>query len=130
MHTLRRLLAVALVAAMAPASTAAAQDRHAVSPSTIASAISGRLAEDAAARAAVREALGRAEVGDVATRVGIELDVVRGAVDTLEGDDLDRAASAARQVNQALVGGQNITFSATTIIIILLVVILIIVAVD
>ncbi len=130
MRTIRRPLTMALVAATALTSTAAAQERHAVSPSLLANAVSGRVAEDDAARAAVREALGRAEVGRVAGRVGVDLDEVRGAVDTLQGDDLHKAASAARQVNQTLVGGQSITFSTTTIIIALLVVILIIVAVD
>jgi hypothetical protein len=51
--------------------------------------------------------------------------------DTLAGADLERAAEAARQVNEPLVGGAStVVISTTTIIIALLVLILIIVAVD
>ena len=56
---------------------------------------------------------------------------VAAAAETLSGADLERAAEAARQVNDSIVGGaSNVVISTTTIIIALLVVILIIVAVD
>jgi hypothetical protein len=60
------------------------------------------------------------------------LDLTRAAaaVDTMNASDLDRAATAARDVNQQLVGGAStVVISTTTIIIVLLVVIIIILAV-
>ena len=51
------------------------------------------------------------------------------SVATLAGSDLERAATAARQVNERLAGGAStVVISTTTIIIALLVVILLIVA--
>jgi len=75
--------------------------------------------------------LGRSEVKGVAERAGIDLRRATGAVSTLQGEDLARVASQARQVETALAGGQSrIVVSTTLIIIALLVLILIIVAVD
>ena len=81
-------------------------------------------------RAAVREALARPDVRDVASELGLDLTRATAAIDTLEGPVLQRAGEAARQVNQQLVGGAStITITTTTLIIILLVIILLIVAV-
>jgi hypothetical protein len=60
--------------------------------------------------------------------MGLDLDRLDAVVDTMQGADLEQAASTARQVNQELVGGaSSVTLSTTTIIIILLAIILIIV---
>jgi hypothetical protein len=89
-----------------------------------------QVASQDANRAAVREALARPEVKRVAAGVGVDANRLAAAVDTMAGPDLDQAASAARQVNQQLVGGDSsISISTTTIIIALLVIILIVVAV-
>jgi hypothetical protein len=129
-RSIRRLAAVFLLASLTPWSSAVADERHAVAPSALADAIASKVQQQDADRAVIREAIDRPEVRDVATRLGIDLDRTRQAVDTLSGDELRHAAKTATQVNEALVGGQTMTFSVTTIIIILLVVILIIVAVD
>jgi hypothetical protein len=107
-----------------------AQNRHVVRPADIAAVVDAYVSSQNADRAAIRDALERPEVRDVATRIGIDLDHVTAAIDTLSGPDLVGAASAARQVNATLVGGaSSVTLSTTTIIIILLALILIIVAV-
>lgn len=131
MRTLRRLLAAPLVLVTVFSSTAFAQDRHAVDRSALADAVAGHVAQQDEDRAAIREALARPEVREVAAKSGVDLDRVAAAVDTLEGNALAQAADSARQVNQALVGGQStIVISTTTIIIILLIVILIVIAAD
>jgi hypothetical protein len=132
MQTLRKLLAGPLVLVTVMSSNAFAQQRHVVDPAAIANAITQRVVQDGqtedAARAAVREALERPEVRDVASKIGIHLDRLTGAVATLDGDD---AASSARQVNDTLTGGAStIVISTTTVIIALLLLLLIIVAVD
>ncbi|MGE5245404.1 MAG: hypothetical protein ACM3SQ_14350 [Betaproteobacteria bacterium] len=130
MHTTRTFLACLLTVLIALSSPAFAQDaRHAATPGALAAAVTGHVAQQAADRAAIREALARPQVRDVAATAGVDLNRLDAAVGTLAGPDLSRAASAARDVNRALVGGATtVTFSTTTIIIILLVVILLIVA--
>jgi hypothetical protein len=130
MQLSRELLIVVLAVLMA-APQAFADGRHVIDPATLAATIAQHAAEQDADRAQVREALNRTEIRDIAGRMGVDVDRAATAVDTLAGAELVRAASAARQINQQLVGGQrSITITTTTIIIALLIVILIIVAVD
>ena len=89
-----------------------------------------RIREQDADRAAIREDLARPEVRDTASKVGLDLSRTAACLDTLSGSELQRAAHAARNVNQSLIGGaSNVTISTTTLIIVLLVVILLVVAV-
>src|SRR5262249_32176328 len=107
-----------------------AQERHAVDPAALANSVTQHIAEQDADRAAIHEALGRPEVREMAGRAGIDLDRVDKSVNTQTGRSLGRMASAARDVNQALVGGAStVVISTTTIIIALLVVIIIILVV-
>ena len=69
--------------------------------------------------------------GALPTDTGIDVDRLSAAVSTMSVADAERAADAARQVNDSLVGGaSSVTISTTTIIIALLVIILLIVALD
>jgi hypothetical protein len=120
---------VLLVSLTGLSSSAYAQNRHVVPPGAIAAAVDAHVASQNADRAAIREALERPEVRDVAARIGIDLDYVTASIGTLSGPDLVGVAGAAREVNENLVGGSSVTLSTTTIIIILLALILIIVAV-
>jgi hypothetical protein len=129
MSTLRNVLVAPLISLMM-ASPAFADQRHAVDPSQLAAVVGEHVATQDADRAALREALARPEVQMVAAKLGVDLARANAAVKTMSGDDLTRAADAARQVNHQLVGGaSSVVISTTTIIIILLVLILIIVAV-
>lgn len=128
---MRRLFA-SLVAGLIllPAAAFAADVQHAVAPSTLAATVADHAAEQDASRAAIRAALARPEVKDVAEKAGVDLDHANAVVDTLDGAALDNAASVARQVNQQLTGGDStVIISTTTVIIILLLVLLIVVAV-
>ena len=130
MQLLRKSLVGLLVLSIALSSSAFAQDRHAVDPGLVASIVDQHAAEQDADRAAVREALSRPAVQATATRMGLDLNYLATSVNTMTGNDLDRAAGTARQVNQSLAGGAStVTISTTTIIIGLLVLILLIVAV-
>jgi hypothetical protein len=131
MSTLRKVVVAPLILLMMMASPAFADQRHAVDPSQLAAAVGQHVAKQDADRAALREALARPEVQAVAGKLGVDLTRATAAVETMAGADLTRAADAARQVNQQLVGGASgVVISTTTIIIVLLVVILIIVAVN
>ncbi len=128
MKTLRSLLIVFLALLMLAPGRAFAAQQHIVSPDAIANATADHATRQNADRAAIREALARPEVRTAAAKLGVDIGRLDAAVGTLAGDDLQRAASTARQVNDQLVGGAStITISTTTIIIALLIVILIVV---
>jgi len=71
MRTLRTLLVGPLVLATTLTSGSFAQERHVVDPAKMASAISQRVGNQDADRTAIREALARQEVRDVAAKAGI-----------------------------------------------------------
>jgi len=129
METVRKFFAVTLIVLVAPAAPAFAQQRHVVDPAAIAGTVDQHVAKQDADRAAIRQALSRTEVQSVAKQLGLDLGRANASIGTLAGADLDRAATAARQVNETLTGGAStVVISTTTIIIILLVLILLIVA--
>jgi hypothetical protein len=108
-----------------------AQEPHAAAQSAIDAALQQHVATAAADRADVLRVLANPEVKAVADKAGLDLKRATTAVASLNGDELTQVAAQARQVDQALAGGQSkIVISTTFIIIALLVLILIIVAVD
>jgi hypothetical protein len=130
MSTVRKLLAIPLILLVVAAMPAHAAQRHLVDSSQLAATVVEHVASQDADRAVVREALSRDEVKNVAASLGVDLTRANAAVETMSGEDLTRAADAARQVNRQLVGGaSSVVISTTTIIIILLVIILLIVAI-
>jgi hypothetical protein len=129
MKLVRTLLVFPLVVLMLASSSAFAGQQHLVNPSQLAATVADGAAKQDTNRATVREALERPEVQAVASKLGLDLSKATEAVDTLSGADLDKAASAAQQVNEQLVGGAStVVISTTTIIIVLLLLIILIVA--
>jgi hypothetical protein len=129
MSTVRTLFVFPLIALMAASSHAFAGQQHVVAPNQLAATVADHVAKQDANRAAVHEALARPEVQRVAASVGLDLTRASAAIDTMSAADLERAASAARDVNQQLVGGAStIVISTTTIIIALLLIIILIIA--
>ena len=126
MHTLTSVVLVLLVAV----SPVYGQSPHSAPAAALDAAVREHVASRAADRETVQRLLTRPEVQAVAGDAGIDLRRVEGAVATLDDSTLTEVAAQARQVEQALAGGQSrITISTTAIIIGLLVLILIIVAV-
>jgi hypothetical protein len=108
-----------------------AQASHTASQSAIDAALQDHVSSAAAERADVQRVLANPEVKAVADAAGIDLRRASTAVASLEGEQLSQIAAQARQVDQALAGGQSkIVISTTVIIIALLVLILLIVALD
>ena len=131
MTTVRKLTTFLVAALVAAPTVALADGRHVVDPGTLSATIAAHAAEQDADRAAIREALAQPQVRDMAGRMGLDVDRAVAAVDTLGPADLGRAATAARQVNQQLVGGATtIVITTTTIIIALLIIIIIVLAAD
>ena len=130
MKSVRTLLVFPLVVLMMASSSAFAGQQHLVNPSQLATTVADGAAKQDTNRATVREALERPEVQAVASKLGLDLSKATAAVDTMSGADLEKAANAAQQVNEQLVGGAStVVISTTTIIIILLLVIILIIAV-
>jgi hypothetical protein len=108
-----------------------AQRSHTATQSAIDSALEQHVSSAEADRAAVLRVLEHSAVKEVAASAGIDLRRAASAVATVDGQELGALAAQARQVEQALAGGQSrVVISTTVIIIALLVLILLIVALD
>ena len=130
MQAVRTLLVFPLVALLMGSSSVFADQQHIVPSSQLATTVAGAAAKQDSDRATVREALDRPEVQAVASKLGLDTARAAAAVETMSGADLEKAASAAQQVNEQLVGGAStVVISTTTILIVLLIVIIIIIAV-
>ena len=131
MQNLRKLVVLVLVFVTGTAGSAfAGQQPHILSPSQLSEAMAAKVASRDADRAAVREALARPEVKNVAAGMGVDMNRLTASVDALDAADLGQAASTARQNKQQLGGGDaTVTLSTTTIITALLIRIMIIVSV-
>ena len=129
MRTSVSVLAILLMVLMAVPRLGA--QSHAAPQSALDAAVQQHVAGVSADREAVLRVLDRSEVKTVAERAGIDLRRATSAVSTLQGEELAQVVAQARQVEDALTGGQSrVVISTTLIIIALLVLILIIVAVD
>ena len=129
MQSARKLLVFPLAMLMMASSSALAGQQHVVSLEQLATTVADGAAKQDTNRATVREALGRPEVQAVASKLGLDLSRATAAVDTMSGAELEKAANAAQQVNDQLVGGAStVVISTTTIIIVLLLVIILVVA--
>ena len=104
---------------------------HAAPQSALDAALERHVSSAVADRQDVLRVLGNPQVKALAQQMGLDVQDASRAVATLDSQELSRIATQARQVDQALAGGQSkVTISTTTIIIGLLILILIIVAVN
>jgi hypothetical protein len=111
-------------------STVSAQEAHIVSSDSITRVVIEQVDAQRADRLAVHAALARPEVRRIASQMGLDLGHFDAAVETMNGADLAQAATAARRVNDSLVGGAStVVISTTAIIIALLIVLIIVIAV-
>jgi len=130
MRTSLSLLFV-LLATFIAVPCAQAQTPHAAAQSAMDAAVQEHVASTASDREDVLRVLNLPQVKAVAGHAGIDLRQATTAVATLDGPDLKAVSAQARQVEQAMAGGQSkIVLSTTMIIIALLVLILLIVAID
>ena len=108
-----------------------AQTSHAATQSAMDAALQEHVATAASERADLLRVLSNPQVKAVADKAGLDVRRASTAVASLDGQELTQLAAQARQVGQALAGGQSTVVLSTTMIIIgLLVLILIIVAVN
>ena len=122
---LKRTLALVLCFAML---AVPARAQQLVPPGAIDQALTEKAADVAAKQQNIRTALQQPEVQRVAKSLGVDITRAAGAIATLGGSDLDRAAAQAQLVNDELAGGQTVRLNLLWVIIGLLVIILIVVA--
>lgn len=130
MRTMRTLLTATLIFTLVITPSAFAQERHAVNPSVLAQTVTDQVAQQDADRATIHEALNRPEVREIAAKSGFDLERMQASINTLSGNQLSQAATAAQEVNQSLVGGASVIVVSTTTVIIVLLIVLVIVAAD
>jgi pyruvate/2-oxoglutarate dehydrogenase complex dihydrolipoamide acyltransferase (E2) component len=128
MALMKRLLLSTLTLLVATATPALAEQTHVVSPASITATLKDRVDAQDTNRAAVRAALARPEVREIASQMGVDLNRAEQIANTMGGADLEQAASAARQVNDSLVGGASTIVISTTALVIVLLIVLILVA--
>ena len=131
MRMCRRLVLAPLAFVLVLVMPVHAQQSHVVDPAALAAGVDQHVTSQDQQRAAIREAVARPEVQAMADRAGVDLERVGSVLETMTGINLERAANAAQNVNQALVGGATtVTITTTTLIIVLLLVLLILVAIN
>lgn len=119
-------LLVAALTAAAP-SRAFAQGSTAPDARALAAVVAGHAAQQSSDRRAIRQALARPEVREVADRVGVDVHRLSATIETLDEGDLALAAARARQVDARLDApasehnGSHVTTSTAAVIIALLI---------
>jgi hypothetical protein len=114
-------LVVSLLMWSAPA---LAQQRHVVDLTVMHQAVADQAATDQQNREVVINVLHRAEVQDLAGRLGLSVTRAENAVPTLSSVELARLASSARVADVQLAGGDTVVISVTTLLLIVILVVL------
>ena len=105
-------------------SPALAQQRHVVDLAVMHQAVADQAATDQQNRDAVLSVLHRAEVQDLAGRLGLNVTNAENAVPTLSSSELARLAGPAHMANVQLAGGDTVVISVTTLLLLIILVIL------
>ncbi len=120
------VLPFAAAIALVIAPVASAQDRHVVDRSAMQSAVTAKLANEAAQREAILTALHRPEAKTVANQLGLDLSRMEDAIPTLTPSELAQLATPAREVNDNKVGGDTIVISVTVLLLLLILIVLLV----
>jgi len=103
---------------------ALAQQRHVVDLAVMHQAVADQAATDQQNREVVINVLHRAEVQNLAGRLGLNVTSAENAVPTLSSVELARLASSARMADVQLAGGDTVVISVTTLLLIVILVVL------
>lgn len=127
MQTVNKVVAL-LLAVLLVSSPALAQQARVVDSSTMDRALAGKAQSESAQRELVLRVLDRADVREVAARMGLSVAQADSAVATLSGAELERVAQQAAAVETAALAGgaQTIVISTVTLLLIIIVVILLV----
>jgi hypothetical protein len=126
MHVTHKIVALLLLPAFLVSSPVFAQQARVVDAGAMSQALAAKAESESAQRALVRRVLDRADVREMAARMGLNVEQADSAVATLSGPELGTLAQHAQAVEAAtLAGGANtIVISVTTLLLLLIIVIL------
>lgn len=125
MRLTHQLVTLVLLPAFFVSSPAFAGQRRVVDAAALTQALANQSAAERAQRDQVERVLGREDVRQLASAMGLSLEQASAAVATLSGADLAAASERASAVETALAGGANtVVISVTTLLLILIIVIL------
>lgn len=125
MQLMHKTMAIVLLPVLL-SSPAFAQQGRVVDAAAMRQALAAKAESDGAHRESVRRVLARADVRDMAARLGFSLEQAESAVATLSGSELSTLAQHAASIETAdLSGGANtVVISVTTLLLLLIIVIL------
>lgn len=127
MRLTHKLVALMLLPVFFASSPAFAQQSRVVDAAALTQALENQSASDRAQRDQVQRLLGREDVRQLASTMGLSLEQASAAVATLSGADLAAVSERASAVETALAGGANtIVISTTTVLLVLIIVILLV----
>jgi len=127
MGTVNKVVAL-LLAVLLASSPALAQQARVVDASAMDRALASKAQSESAQRQMVLRVLERADVREVAARMGLSVEQADSAVATLSGAELDMVAQQAGAVETAALAGgaQTVVISTVTLLLIIIVVILLV----
>lgn len=131
MRLVNRIMAVMLLPTMLTVSSPAlAQQIHVVDSAAMSRALAAKADAVRSKQDAVRRVLNRADVREMAARMGLSIERAQKAIATLNVAELAQLARYAADVEAAAMSGgaSTIVISTTTVILVLLIVILLLVA--
>jgi hypothetical protein len=113
------------LAALLCATPALAQE-HVANAAAMQHAIATKTAADQGNRDAVLKALDRADVQQLATKMGLDVKQAKGAVATMSSDELAQLAASARAIEvDSAAGATTVVISVTTLLLIIIIILLI-----
>lgn len=127
MRVLNKIVVLLLLPMFLVSSPALAQQVHVVDPAAMSRAVAEKVNQENTHRELLQRILNRADVREVAGRMGLSVERAESAVATLDGEELSQLAGYAAGVEASLVGGANtIVISTTTLLLGLILLVLIV----
>lgn len=128
MCILNKIVVLLLLPVFLVSSPAFAQQVHVVDPAAMSRAVAEKANQENTQRELLQRILNRADVREMAGRMGLSVERAESAVATLDGEELSQLAWYAGGVEASIVGGANNTviISTTTLLLGLILLILIV----
>lgn len=129
MRLMNKIVALLLLPVFLVSSPAFAQQARIVDAAAMSQALAGKAESESAQRELVRRVLDRADVREMAARMGLSVERADSAVAALSGAELGTLAQQAGAIETAaLTGGANtvVVISTTTLLLLLIIVILLV----
>ena len=122
----RTIAATLVVSSLLWSSSAMAQQRHVVDPTSMRQAIANQALTDQQNRDAVLGVLQHSQVRDLAASLGLSVTRAEAAVSTLDSAELASLAGQARAAEAQLAGGSGTIIIGTTTLLLLIIIVILV----